>query len=183
MVSLGFSTPVYLWSGYGNITYNSITYQGLGNLGTISTVEETSDLSAKGITMQLSGVPTSLISLALTEDYQGRNCSVMFGVLNSSSALISDPIIVFSGRMDVMTINDDGQNATIIMNAENRLIDFRRAREVRFTDAEQKNLYPTDKGLEFVNAIQEKEIYWGNSNYTAPVVDNSGLQSNNDGLS
>jgi hypothetical protein len=183
MVSLSFSSPVYLWTGYGSIVYNSITYQGLGSLGTISTIEETSDLSAKGITMQLSGVPTSLISIALTEDYQGRNCSVMFGVLNNSSALVSDPIIIFSGRMDVMTINDDGQTASISMNAENRLVDFRRAREVRYTDAEQKNLYPSDKGLEFVNAIQEKEIYWGSSNYTAPVIDNSGLQPNNDGLS
>jgi hypothetical protein len=115
-----------------------------------------------------------MIAVALSENYQGKACSVMFGALDSSGSLVSSPITVFSGRMDVMSINDDGQNATIGMTAENKLVDFRRPREVRYTDEEQKNLYSGDKGLEFVNSIQEKEIYWGNAKMTAPVIDNGG---------
>ena len=115
-----------------------------------------------------------MIAVALSENYQGRECSVMFGALDSSASLVSSPITIFSGRMDVMSINDDGQNATIGMTAENKLVDFRRPREVRYTDEEQKTLYPTDKGLEFVNAIQEKEIYWGNAKFAAPVDDSGG---------
>ena len=174
LASLSFATPVHLWSGYGTITYNSTGYLGIGTLGTISPVEETTDLAARGISMQLSGVPTAMIAVALTENYQGRECSVLFGALDSSGALVASPITVFSGRMDVMSINDDGQNATIGMTAENRLVDFKRPREVRYTDEEQKNLYAGDRGLEFVNAIQEREIYWGNAKFAAPVVDNNG---------
>lgn len=174
LASLSFSTPVHLWSGYGTITYGGTGFLGIGTLGTISPVEETTDLAARGLTMQLSGVPTAMIAVALSENYQGRECSVMFGALDSSGALVSSPITIFSGRMDVMSINDDGQNASIGMTAENKLIDFRRPREVRYTDEEQKTLYPTDKGLEFVNAIQEKEIYWGNAKFAAPVNDNDG---------
>jgi len=174
LASLSFTTPVSLWSGYGTITYAGTGYLGIGTLGTISPVEETTDLAARGITMQLSGVPTAMIAVALSENYQGKACSVMFGALDSSGALVSTPITIFSGRMDVMSINDDGQNATIGMTAENKLVDFRRPREVRYTDEEQKNLYSGDKGLEFVNSIQEKEIYWGNAKMTAPVIDNGG---------
>ena len=174
LASLSFQTPVNLWSGYGTITYGGTGYLGIGTLGTISPVEETTDLAARGITMQLSGVPTALIAVALTENYQGKACSVMFGALDSNGALVSSPITVFSGRMDVMNINDDGQNATIGMTAENKLVDFRRPREVRYTDEEQKNLYPLDKGLEFVNSIQEKQIYWGNAKLAAPVDDSGG---------
>jgi hypothetical protein len=173
LASLSFVTPVNLWSGYGTITYAGTGYLGIGTLGTISPVEETTDLAARGITMQLSGVPTAMIAVALSENYQGKECSVMFAALDSSGALVSTPITIFSGRMDVMSINDDGQNATIGMTAENKLVDFRRPREVRYTDEEQKNLYPSDKGLEFVNSIQEKQIYWGNAKFAAPV-DNSG---------
>lgn len=174
LASLSFTTPVNLWSGYGTITYASTGYLGIGTLGTISPVEETTDLAARGITMQLSGVPTAMIAVALSENYQGKECSVMFGALDSSGALVSTPITIFSGRMDVMSINDDGQNATIGMTAENKLVDFRRPREVRYTDEEQKNLYSGDKGLEFVNSIQEKEIYWGNAKFSAPVDDSGG---------
>jgi hypothetical protein len=174
LASLAFQTPLNLWSGYGTITYSGTGYLGIGTLGTISPVEETTDLAARGISMQLSGVPTALIAVALTENYQGKACSIMFGALDSSGSLVSTPITIFSGRMDVMSINDDGQNATIGMTAENKLVDFRRPREVRYTDEEQKNLYPLDKGLEFVNSIQEKQIYWGNAKLAAPVDDNSG---------
>jgi hypothetical protein len=113
-------------------------------------------------------------AVALTENYQGRECSVLFGALQASGALVSSPVTIFSGRMDVMSINDDGQNATIGMSAENKLVDFRRPREVRYTDQEQKNLFPSDKGLEFVTAIQEKQIYWGNAKLVAPINEGGG---------
>jgi hypothetical protein len=60
------------------------------------------------------------------------------------------------------------------MTAENKLVDFRRPREVRYTHQEQQNLYPADLGLEFVNAIQEKQIYWGNAKLAAPVNEGGG---------
>jgi len=173
MASLDFSTPLYLWTGYGTLTYNGVGYLGLGTLGTISPVQETTDLAARGITMQLSGVPTAMVYDALTEDYQGRACSIMFGALSPTAGLISSPITVFSGRMDVMQISDDGQSSQITMTAENKLIDFKRTREQRYTNEDQQTLFPTyasitlpDLGLEFVNAIQEKTIYWGNQNAT-----------------
>ena len=169
LASLSFATPVHIWTGYGTITVGSTAYLGIGTLGSISPVEETTDLAARGISMQLSGVPTAMLAVALTENYQGRECSVLFGALQASGALVSSPVTIFSGRMDVMSINDDGQNATIGMSAENKLVDFRRPREVRYTDQEQKNLFPSDKVLEFVTAIQEKQIYWGNAKLVAPV--------------
>ena len=174
LASLSFATPVHIWTGYGTITVGSTAYLGIGALGSISPVEETTDLAARGISMQLSGVPTAMLAVALTENYQGRECSVLFGALQASGALVSSPVTIFSGRMDVMSINDDGQNATIGMTAENKLVDFRRPREVRYTDQEQKNLFPSDKGLEFVTAIQEKQIYWGNAKLVAPINEGGG---------
>jgi hypothetical protein len=167
LASLSFSTPVYLWSGYGNLVYNSRTYLGLGTLGTISPLEETTDLAARGLTLRLSGVPTANVSLALTENYQGRECSIMFGALSpTAGTLIASPVTVFAGRMDVMQITDDGNTAEITMTAESKLMDFKRPREIRYTDEEQQQLFPGDVGLEFVNDIQEKAIYWGNPNQT-----------------
>jgi hypothetical protein len=164
LVSMSFSTPVYLWTGYGTLTYAGNGYLGMGDLGSIAPVEETTDLSARGMIFQLSGVPTAFISLALNEDYQGRPCSVMLGALSPTAGLIASPVTVFVGKMDVMTINDDGSTATIGLSAESRLVDFRRVRELRYTDEEQAAIDPTDKGLEYVNSIQEKTIFWGSPN-------------------
>jgi hypothetical protein len=171
LASFSFSTPLRLWSGYGTITVGAVTYQGIGTLGTISPVEETTDLAARGINFQLSGIPSAYVAIALTENYQGKECSVLFGALDATGAIVSSPVTIFAGRMDVMSVNDDGQEASIIMSAENKLVDFRRPREVRYTHEEQQNLFSTDLGLEFVNAIQEKQIYWGNAKLAAPIRD------------
>lgn len=151
-----------LWTGYGDITFNSITFTGAGDILTISDVSETSEVQATGITIGFSGVPSTLIASALTETYQGRACTIYFGTL-SSGAVVADPYIVFSGRMDVMNIDDSGSTCDITLQAENRLIDLDRPRGRRYTSEDQKIDYPNDKGLEFIADLQDKEIIWGGS--------------------
>ena len=63
--------------------------------------------------------------------------------------------------MDLMTIEDGGETASISVTAESRLIDLNRAKERRFTDNDQKIDYPDDKGLQHIQGLQEKQISWG----------------------
>lgn len=151
---------VLVWTGYGNITIDSETYVGSGDILGISGLTETADVQANGITVTLTGLNSSLVSLALSEAYQGRDCKVYFGAL-SSGAVVADPYLVFSGRMDVMTIEDSGNVSDITVTAESRLIDLDRARNRRYTTEDQKIDYPDDRGLEFVADLQDKQIIWG----------------------
>jgi len=160
-VKLNFdSGDLRLWTGYGDITVDSETYTGGGQLLDISEIEETVEIAARGITMSLNGVDSSLVSLALTENYQTRSAKVYLGVL-SSGAVVASPYQPFDGRMDVLSIDDSGDTATITMTAESRLIDLERPRLRRYTSEDQKLRHPTDTGLDFVAALQEKEIAWG----------------------
>jgi len=152
-----------LWSGIGNLTVDSVDYVGAGTLLDISAINESSELQANGLTVALSGITEPLISKARDEDYQGRELKVLLGFMDEESNVIADPVIVFSGFMDTMTINDAGETATIQVTVENRLIEFERTRERRYTAEDQKIDYPDDKGLEFVAEMQEKEIVWGRS--------------------
>lgn len=155
------SGALNLWTGIGSILYGGRTYTGVGTLLNISGIEESTDLSAKGIKVTLSGVLSSLIAIARDEDYQGRELEVLFGAINATGDLISDPIIMFSGFMDTMTINDGGETATINLSVENRLIEFDRTRVRRYTAEDQQIDNPGDLGLEFVADLEEKEIVWG----------------------
>ncbi len=154
------SGSLKLWTGYGDITVDSETYTGGGQFLAVSPVEETVEVAARGVTMSLNGIDASLITLALTENYQTRSAKVFLGVL-SSGAVVADPYLVFDGRMDVMTIDDNGETATISMTAESRLIDLERPKLRRYTSEDQKLNHPDDIGLDFVASLQEKEIAWG----------------------
>ena len=160
------SGDLRLWTGYGEITVASETYTGGGQLLNISPVEETVEIAAKGITMSLNGIDASLVSLALTENYQTRSAKVYLGFISSGS-VVSDPYLAFDGRMDVLSIDDSGETANLTMTAESRLIDLERARERRYTSDDQKLRHPTDTGFDFVASLQEKEIAWGTGKSSA----------------
>ena len=61
------SGTLYMWSGNGTLTWDGNDYIGGGNLISVSSMEETQNLEAKGIICTLSGIPTSLLALALLE--------------------------------------------------------------------------------------------------------------------
>ena len=84
-VSVEFTTPLRLWTGYSTITVDSQSYFGSGNLLKMSQVNETADIRATGLNITLSGMESSIISSALTEDVQGTVVKVYFGVLTTTS--------------------------------------------------------------------------------------------------
>ena len=155
------SSELNIWSGVGDLSFDSVTYTGLGDLLSISEIKETSDISATGISVSLSGVKTSLIAIAKDQDYQGRELTVRLGAFNESGSLIADPVIIFSGFMDTMTIAEAGAYSSITIAVENKLVAFERAKVRRYTAEDQKIEYPADKGFEFVTSIVQKEIFWG----------------------
>lgn len=157
-VDIDFSSgPLYVWSGYGNLTISSKTYVGVGGLLNISNVEETTEIEAKGASLTMSGIPSSFLSLALQEPYQGRECRIYFGMTSSPS----DYVEIFSGELDQMNISENGDSCTIAVTAENILIKLERPVVRRFTNEDQKSRFPDDKGLEFIADLQDKEIFWG----------------------
>lgn len=152
---------VTVWNGYGDITIDSETYVGSADFLNLGEITETSEVQAAGCNVTLSGLDASLVSAALSESYQGRSLKIFFGFLDNTGTIIDTPYTIFSGRMDVMTIEDAGATANINVTAESRLIDLDRSRARRFTSEDQKIDYPNDKGLEMVASLQDTAVRWG----------------------
>ena len=170
-----------MWTGTGTLVYNGLSWYGTGNILTLDTIEETSEIAAKGATITLSAVPSEVVSLALTEPYQGRKANIYFGtftyghVLQESSSYIlfedgnkisledqrTNLTQIFSGYMDQMNIEEGADTSTLTLTVENKLIDLEKPRTARFTSTYQKSLFPNDRGLEFVEDLQTKEVVWG----------------------
>jgi hypothetical protein len=169
-----------LWSGVGDLTYDSETYTGVGDLLNISAVTETSDMQASGINVTLTGVKSSLVVIAKDHEYQGRAITVMLGAFDASGDLVADPTVIFAGFMDTMTIAESGETSTISIACENKLIAFERAKVRRYTAEDQKIDHPTDKGFEFVTAIVQKEIIWGRASSSSVSGGGAGGRENYD---
>ena len=167
-VDLAFdSGNMRLWTGYGDKTINSQTYTGAGSLLNIDGLEEVSDLSARGTTLTLSGLDSSILSYALTEEYQGRLVTIYLGVG-------SETVEVFRGYMDKMTIQDSAESVTISLTVESRLIALERANIRRYTreshaavrqrkweDDGNSGSPAADTFFDWTTQLQDKQIVWG----------------------
>ncbi|TXL70100.1 hypothetical protein FHP25_35860 [Vineibacter terrae] len=153
-----------VWTGIGDLAWNGQTWLGIGYLGGISDIEETDELRAAGVTVSMSGIPQSLISLALGDVRQNKPGRLYFALMDGdTSNLVADPYLAFEGRLDVVEIDEGAETATISIKYENRLIDLERPRERRYTHEDQQLDYPGDMGFEFVPALQDAQISWGSA--------------------
>ena len=171
-----------LWTGQGTLVLDDGTqWTGTGELLNISSIEETAEMAVKGATLTLSGVPSEVLSLALSEPYQGRVCDIYFGTFSRGSLLQETGSYIllqdgsrinlevgekgfnqlFSGYMDQMNIDDGGETSAIELKVENRLVDLERARVSRYTKFYQQSIYPDDDGLNFVEDLQTRKVPWG----------------------
>ncbi len=156
-VEMMFDTaPVRFWTGIGNRTLEGNTYIGAGSLITIGDLEEVGDLSAKSVTITLSGLTQEIVALALVEPYQRRLCRIMLGAVGSS-----DVIEMFSGKMNTMTIEDAPEGATVNLTLESRLVELGRARPRRYNHESHIARYPGDMFFSYVADLQDRQIPWG----------------------
>lgn len=181
MARLDFASgPVCVHTGVGTITYNGEDYLGVGDLGDISRVEEAAEVRPYSLQLTLSGIPPSLVAIAVGEHYQGRDCRLYLALLDANhdgAGLMPaaglhpaaglypapagiDPIEVWRGRMDTADI-EMGETATITVTAQSLLADWQRPRIRRYSHEDQQDLHPGDRGLEFVAAMVAKDIVWG----------------------
>lgn len=191
-VDLELDSPndLHFWSGTYPLEIDGVTYTGAGWMLQISDIHEGSDLSAKGATLGLTGLPSSLVSLAVEEPYQGRIARIKVGFLGAAvepgsylKISASDYLLIdgsggrlgiasqfpqttyelFTGYIDQMEIDKGPQLATIQVSVETKMIDLERPRIRRYDDANQQNRYPGDLAMEFIQRLQRESLTW---NYT-----------------
>ena len=155
------SGTIRFWNGVGDLVYDGDTYTGAGHLLNMSQIDETTKVESRGITLKLSGVPASLISIASAEPYQDRRIAIALGFFDSSGAIVIDPFRFFSGKADVMGIQDSGDTAVITLSAENDIIILQRTNERRRTKEDQRLQSPTDTFFDNVTSLQNKSVVWG----------------------
>jgi hypothetical protein len=157
--------PIYVWSGYGSITWGGHTWSGIGTLGAVSVIDEASTIEPKNVTVSMSGIDATLLADVLNEFSLGSPAQIYFGLFaGTPPALIADPITAWSGRMDQPTIDVDANMATISIACENRLIDLNGSGgQRRLTNDDQTTINADDTGLSFAAACAEVTIYFGAS--------------------
>ena len=163
LLKLSFDDVSYFLSdAYIPVTYDSNTYTPTGSFLNFSDIVETNEANIETITIALSGVDTTYINLFLTGGYLDRTVQIYKAFLDSSDALVSDPLLIFDGRLNNPVIKEDvdAGTSTIAVQASSLFVDFDRI-NTRFTNNEsQQSFFSGDTGFRF-SSVVVKELNWG----------------------
>lgn len=155
------AVPLYLWSGYGDLSWDSKTWIGNGWLQGFAGGSEQTDVSAQEMVVTLAGVPQDILSLVLNAN-QGATGKFYIGALDTAGAIVVDPYLIFSGKLDVPKIKDDVENPVITISYESKFVDLDRPREFRYSSESQKIFYPGDRGFEYSSSAATWNGTWSN---------------------
>src|SRR5579859_6702794 len=134
LVSLQFAaSTVYVWSGVGPFTWSGMTFVGVGDLGNIVTMSEGSTVEAQNVTIELSGIPSDMMTEVLTETRILGTVNIWLALFDANGVVIPDPILSYQGKMDKPEIDDSGDKCTCSISVENVLVDLNRAVYRRYT--------------------------------------------------
>lgn len=159
---------VYAHDGLGTLVWNGNTYLGVGDYGSLDVIDETTETIAKSVTMKLSGVPGTILTDAMTTDYQGKQVNIWVGLLDINALTwIANPEVVWEGRMDYMAVTLGQNTAEISLVCENRL--NREPQIARYTDTDQQIAHPGDTFFNLTWQIPLSIASWGAITVQHPV--------------
>lgn len=160
-VKASFSNELRLWTGYGTKTIYPSAYTGAGDLLSITSVQENSDLGTSGISITLSGCNNTIVTAIRDEEFQGNDIVVYLASVSQNSTSVANYTEFFRGFMDNATYVQDGDSITIKLDCENHLARLSRTNQRLYTKEDQKKFGGNDLGLDYVESIAEQKLVWG----------------------
>ncbi len=154
-------SPFYACTGDRDYVWNSITWNGVGDISGISDIADAADSAARPVTITLTGVDAYVTDpIQSRTNYKGRAAMIYRGFLDSNDDLVDTPETRFSGLMDVGTmIRDENYVAQIV--CEPIAARYLRAHISRYSDEDHQLRNPGDKFYEFQPQMEAKDVTWG----------------------
>lgn len=158
--------PLLVWTGRGSFSptgtgdpdLDGQIFTGVGDIGEIGAIQDT-EKGSKALTLELPGVDLTKPLLAqIVNDlriWQFREAWIWFGVLDTVNNFVVNPFRVKTGRMDTMTLENNGTEGSIKAVIESHQSFISRALGTRYS--EQQDIDPTDISQTFIHDLANKQ--------------------------
>jgi hypothetical protein len=162
LVYLGIASGSRYTDHYKDISYDGNTYTASSLLLGVSDVGENNEVAVDSITVAFTGADQTIISLLLNNDYMDKEAEIYKGFLDSSQALISDPFLLFKGRIESFAIEEDVNNSQVSVSIASHWSDFEKEKGRKTNTNSQQLFFANDVGFDF-SSKSVQQIKWGRS--------------------
>ena len=164
LIEIGFSTPVFLTDcGFdltSSVSGSSRTYTASPHLVGGSSFEEQTDISKTSLSLSLSGADQTFISTCLNENVVNDDVDIFRGLLDSSNALIADPLLLYSGNIDTFQIGETEKDSNVTLTIVSHWADFEKKSGRQTNNNSQQRFFSSDVGMDF-SSQTVLDLKWG----------------------
>ena len=168
LVSLAYSTPVYIHSGIGIISFDGNDYLGLGDLGAIGEAKESELLGPVPVLLSLSGLSSGATARALDSGTYGDVITIYNGYRDDDGTLVDDPWIIAGGTLEFSSIHMAADDNVISVTMQHDLAVLDETEGSKFSDEDQRQRWPADEGFEYVADNRAIRLRWGDPKALVP---------------
>lgn len=169
---------IYLTDWAVDLTWSGHTYLANGWFVDLKEVAETTDNREQQIEIILTGAPEEINAITFLNVKQNKHGRVRLGILDTSYNLIGDPYLIYEGRFDYPEIEDSDEQTRITLHYSSRFADLDKPKNIRYTNESQQQMFPGDRGFEYVaSLVAEWNGFWGRG-LTPPKRNNKSDRKN-----
>ena len=149
---------LFLNTGYASITYNSDTYLPGSNIVSLSAVEETKDVKTNAITIQLNGIPNTIIAALENVNAIGGIVTIYQAFWNEETGAIQGQVYQkWQGIINSHAVDEENTasgDVNITVECKNIVGAILNTKSGRFTsDSSFKQYTSNDASMEFVASM------------------------------
>ena len=147
---------------YKDIVFDANTYSATSLFLGLSEVAESAEVAVDNITLAFTGADQTIISLLLNNEYMEKEAEIYKGFLDSSQVLIGDPFLLFKGRVESFSLEEDANGSQISISIASHWSDFERIQSRKTNTSTQQLYFAGDVGFDFSSQTVQ-DIKWGKS--------------------
>lgn len=160
LLTFEFSTTLR-FTDYGHsLAYSGNTYNAVNGFLDLSDPTESEDLKINSLNVKMSGVEQSFIAIFLTGLWLNRRALLQVAFLDSSDAVVGEPISLFDGLISSFSINETNNTSEVDIVVASHWADFERKAGRVTNNHSQQYIFAGDLGMQF-SANMVKELKWG----------------------
>tara|TARA_Y100000816_G_C26020044_1_gene533631 strand:- start:151 stop:585 length:435 start_codon:yes stop_codon:yes gene_type:complete len=142
------------------VSGSSVTYSSSDFLISVPSFTEETDVTKTSLQIALSGADQTFISTCLNENIVNDSVDIFRGLLDSTNALIADPVLLYSGNIDTFQIDESVTESTVILTVVSHWADFEKKSGRQTNNNSQQRFFSTDVGMDF-SSQTVLDIKWG----------------------
>lgn len=149
-------TPLNLWTGEGDLTFDSVNYTGAGDLLAVNLIPLEAGIHERRASLELSVVSPAMRT-ALLDDPGPTKVEIRQIYSTDLGQNWTAVNRIFRGRLSNPRITSQLYSVDVVQ----RIVDIDRGRPLKWSDATQKRRSPGDRGFEMASQLEAGfDIRW-----------------------